>query len=58
MTEDPEKRKAWPWWVWLVIILFPLPIGFVPWWVTVIFLVIFVVVVWMITDYLKERSPK
>jgi len=54
VTEDPEKRKGWPWWVWLVIILFPIPIRVRPWWVGVIFIAIFAFLVWGITSTPSE----
>ena len=60
MMDEPEKTKGWPlpWWVWLVMMLFPIPIGFFPCWVTVIFVGVFAVVVWAITADLKEKSSR
>lgn len=55
---EPAKRKGWPWWVWLVIILFPIPIGVGPWWVAVIFIALLAVVLWAITVYLKSNSSE
>jgi hypothetical protein len=51
MIEEPAKKKRFPWWFWLVIILFPIPFGVAHWWVTLIFIGIFAVLVWAITDY-------
>jgi uncharacterized membrane protein YccC len=50
MMEKPAQKKRFPWWVWLFVILFPIPFGFVHWWVTVLFIGIFVVLMWAITD--------
>ena len=59
MTEEPEKKLRWPWWVWLIIILFPIPSGRGPWWVTVIFFVVSAILIWAITvHYYKSNPPK
>ena len=51
MIEGRAKRKRFPWWVWLLVILFPIPFGIGHWWVTLIFIAIFAVLMWAITDY-------
>jgi len=51
MSEESAKKRRFPWWVWLVVILFPIPFGFVHWWVTLIFFAVFAVLMWAITDY-------
>ncbi len=51
MTEEPARKKRFPWWVWMFFILFPIPFGVAHWWVTLIFMAIFAALVWTITDY-------
>jgi hypothetical protein len=50
MIEEPAKKKRFPWWVWLIIVLFPIPFGIVHWWVTLVFMTAFAVLMWAITD--------
>jgi hypothetical protein len=50
MIEEPAKKTRFPWWVWLFVILFPIPFH-AHWWVTLIFIAIFAVVMWAINDY-------
>jgi len=50
MAERPRKRR-FPWWVWLFVILFPIPFGVVHWWVTLGFFAIFALIMWGISDY-------
>lgn len=50
------EKKGLPWWVWLFIILFPIPFGVVHWWVTLIFFSIFVALAWAISEYYKDRE--
>ncbi len=50
MVEEPAKKKRFPWWLWLFIILFPIPFGVAHWWVTLIFIGIFAMLMWAITD--------
>lgn len=62
MTKKFAKKTQFPWWVWLFIILFPIPFGVVHWWVTLIFFAIFVVLIWAITGYHNQteypKSPR
>ncbi len=51
MMEEPAKNRRFPWWVWLLIILFPIPFVVAHWWVTLIFFAIFAALIWAITDY-------
>ena len=51
MIEEPARKKEFPWWVWLLVVLFPIPFGVVHWWVTLTFIVIFAVLMRAITDY-------
>jgi hypothetical protein len=53
-VESLPKRSGWPWWAWLVIILFPVPIGIGPWWVAAIFLAAFALVIWAMLDHFKN----
>ena len=47
MDEAPEKRrKPWPWWVWLLVILFPIPLG--PWWLAVSCIAVFLLLVFLL----------
>ena len=48
MIQKPERKKRVSWWVWLFVILFPIPLGVVHWWVTLIFMAIFAIVMWAI----------
>ena len=56
--EEPETRegKELPWWVWLLVILFPIPFGVVSWWVAVIFVAVFSLLVWTIMQSLRNDS--
>ena len=56
--EEPVKRTKVPWWAWLLVILFPIPIGVGPWWVTVIFIAAFVLLVLAITGNAKNHSSQ
>ena len=49
--EEPARKKEFPWWVWLLVVLFPIPFGVVHWWVTLTFIVIFAVLMRAINDY-------
>jgi len=51
MTDESAGKKRFPWWVWLFILLFPIPFGVVHWWMTITFMAIFAVVMWAINDY-------
>ena len=51
MIEEPARKKEFPWWVWLLVVLFPIPFGVVHWRVTLTFIVIFLVLMWAINDY-------
>ncbi len=42
---SPEDRGC-PWWLWLLIVLFPIP--FSPWWLTVTCLAVFCALLWII----------
>lgn len=42
-----SERGKWPWWVWLVVILFPIPLH-MGWQVTIIFIAAFLVLIWVI----------
>jgi hypothetical protein len=55
MSEESAKKRRFPSWVWLVVILFPIPFGFVHWWVTLIFFAIFAVLMWAISDYYNKN---
>ena len=47
MDEAPAKtRKPWPWWVWLLVILFPIPLR--PWWLAVSFIVAFLLLLFLL----------
>jgi len=50
----PVNQQPFPWWVWLVVILFPIPFLVVHWWVTLVFFAIFAVLMWAIADYYKN----
>lgn len=50
----PAGLAKWPWWVWLLIALFPIPWG--PWWLTIISLSLFGVFAWLVTP--KVQKPK
>jgi len=56
--EGPDQKIRWPWWVWLIIILFPIPFGLRPWWVTVIFLALFAILVGAIAMHYKKNSSE
>jgi len=48
MNVEPAKTRGvldrpWRWWVWLLILLFPIP--FTPWWLGVICLAVFILLV-------------
>ena len=49
MMEEQRNKRRFPWWVWLIIILFPIPFGVVHWWITLVFFAVFAVVIWAIT---------
>lgn len=51
MMGKSENKRRFPWWVWLFVILFPIPLGVAHWWVTLIFFVIFAALLWAINDY-------
>ena len=53
--EEPEKRMKLPWWAWLIIMVFPIPIGTGPWWLAAIFVVLFGLLVWAIVDDYKNN---
>jgi hypothetical protein len=53
-VEEPLKRKGWPWWAWLLIIFFPIPVGIGPWWVAAIFIAVFALVVWAMAKHFKS----
>jgi hypothetical protein len=55
MSEESAKKRRFPRWVWLVVILFPIPFGVVHWWVTLIFFAIFAVLMWAITNYYNKN---
>jgi hypothetical protein len=50
MVEEQVGRKRFPWWVWLLVILFPIPFSIVHWWLTLIMMAIFVVLVLALND--------
>jgi hypothetical protein len=52
----PGKKKEWPWWFWLFVIFFPIPIGLGPWWVAAIFAAVFAILVWVIIQDFKNNS--
>lgn len=54
MMEELINRRQLPWWVWLFVILFPIPFGVVHWWVTLIFFAIFALLTWAIIEYVKS----
>jgi hypothetical protein len=54
IKEKPPRRINWPWWVWLVIILFPIPIGVGPWWAAAIFMALFAVLILALAQHYKE----
>ena len=54
MMEEPIKKNQLPWWVWLFVILFPIPFGVAHWWVTLIFFAIFALLMWAITEIRQE----
>jgi hypothetical protein len=56
--EEPQKRMRWPWWVWLLVILFPIPFGVARWWVTAIFIAVFVALIWIIMRHLNNNSSQ
>jgi hypothetical protein len=51
MISEPAKKNRFPWWVWLFVVLFPIPFGVVHWWVTLTFVVIFGVSMWAVNYY-------
>jgi len=51
MIEEPAHL---PWWVWLLVVLFPIPFGVAHWWVTLTFIAIFAVLIWTIADYYRS----
>jgi hypothetical protein len=51
MIEEVANNKRFLWWVWLLVILFPIPLGVAHWWVTLIFFAIFAALMRAITDY-------
>ena len=51
MIEEPTKKKRFPWWVWLLVFLFPIPFGVVRWWITLTFIAIFAVLLWALRNY-------
>jgi hypothetical protein len=47
-ANDPSSpRKGWPWYLWLLVLLFPIP--FSPWWLTIICLAVFCSLVYLFT---------
>jgi hypothetical protein len=52
----PGKEQEWPWWFSLFVIFFPIPIGWGPGWVAVIFAVVFAMFVWVIIQDFKNNS--
>jgi hypothetical protein len=57
-TKMAREKRSGPWWVWLLLVLFPIPVGFCPWWVTATFLAGFVVTLWGIKPHLENNSSK
>jgi hypothetical protein len=51
LIEEPARKKRFPWWARLLVILFPIPFGVVHWWITLTLTAIFAVVMWAINDY-------
>ena len=58
VMDEPETRegKMLPWWIWLLVVLFPIPFGVVRWWVAIIFIAVFVVLIWTIMRSLRKKS--
>jgi hypothetical protein len=54
--EGPGRRVSWPWWIWVIIILLPIPTGVGPWWVAAIFVAGFAVLIWAMLRHLKSKS--
>jgi hypothetical protein len=52
--EEPAEKRRFPWWVWLLVILFPIPFGVVHWWVTLTFIAIFAVLMGAISSYYTD----
>jgi hypothetical protein len=55
MTTDhkpPGWLPKWPWSVWLLVALFPLPLR--PWWLTIISLSLFCLLVWLFTPKIEK----
>jgi len=58
MIEEPARKKEFPSWVWLLVVLFPIPFGVVHWRVTLTFIVIFLVLMWAINDYYSNSTSE
>jgi len=56
MMTEPEKKI--PWWAWVLIILFPIPIGVGPWWLAIIFIAAFAVLVWAILQHPRNNPSE
>ena len=56
--EVPQKKTRWPWWAWLLILLFPIPIGVVPRWVAAIFMIAFALVIWAMVRHFEGNTSQ
>jgi hypothetical protein len=55
MTTDykpPGWLPKWPWWVWLLVALFPIPLK--PWWLTIISLSLFCLLAWLFKPKIEK----
>jgi hypothetical protein len=49
--QPPGWLPKWPWWVWLLAALFPIPLK--PWWLTIISLSLFGLLAWLLNGQSK-----
>jgi hypothetical protein len=48
----PEWLPKWPWWVWLLVVLFPIPLT--PWWLAIISLSFLGLLVWLFAPKIQK----
>jgi hypothetical protein len=48
----PGWLPKWPWWVWLLVALFPIPLK--PWWLTIISLSLFCLLAWLVKPKIQK----
>jgi len=52
MSSEASRNGKWPWWIWLVVILFPISLHS-GWMLAVVSIAAFLIVMWAITRDLK-----